>query len=380
MDISIIVPIYKGEKYINQIIKQVEACKKQLINESVELLLLNDDPEGYIQPLHSEWITIRVFNTEINLGIQGTRVKGYRYCSGEYVLFLDQDDKITDNYLKSQLNIIRQSNAAAVVCKAKENGREKYNTTYPFENVIDKWHMFTVENAIISPGQVLIRKKDISSVWGNNILKYNGADDWLLWLCMLVEDKKFVLNDDVLFEHVLYGGNASWNSEQMLLSEKEMYDVIEKTKKCEEKYLKGLEKLIESEQMRYIHFLEKYRTMFFLYDKWITLENTGKMLSDFLYDSGYKTVAVYGMGVIGNQLIHKLRNTRVNLEAVIDINADYIESDDIQVTTIEHFKQRVDLIIVSVIAMPPEQVKQIEKRTETEVVTLQQLLEWWENE
>lgn len=104
------------------------------------------------------------------------------------------------------------------------------------------------------------------------------------------------------------------------------------------------------------------------------------MLSDFLYDSGYKTVAVYGMGVIGNQLIHKLRNTRVNLEAVIDINADYIESDDIQVTTIEHFKQRVDLIIVSVIAMPPEQVKRIEKRTETEVVTLQQLLEWWENE
>jgi glycosyltransferase involved in cell wall biosynthesis len=128
MDISIIVPIYKGVKYTNQLIKQVEACKKQLINESVELLLLNDDPEVYIQPLHSEWVAIRVFNTEINLGIQGTRVKGYRYCNGEYVLFLDQDDKITDDYLKSQLKIIRQSNAATVVCKAKENGREKYNT------------------------------------------------------------------------------------------------------------------------------------------------------------------------------------------------------------------------------------------------------------
>lgn len=120
MDISVIVPIYKGKEYINSIIKQVEECKKQLINESVELILLNDYPDDYIEEQQSDCISIRVFNTDRNLGIQATRVKGYENSNGNYILFLDQDDKIAPLYLKSQLENIIKSKAAATVCKVKE--------------------------------------------------------------------------------------------------------------------------------------------------------------------------------------------------------------------------------------------------------------------
>lgn len=379
MDISVIVPIYKGKEYINSIIKQVEECKKQLINESVELILLNDYPDDYIEEQQSDCISIRVFNTDRNLGIQATRVKGYENSNGNYILFLDQDDKIAPLYLKSQLENIIKSKAASTVCKVKENGREKYNAVYPFENIVNKKHMFTVENAIISPGQVLLRKRDISNVWVNNILKHNGADDWLLWLCMLSENKKFVLNDNVLFEHILYGGNASWNSKQMILSEKEMYNIIKKTEKCDENYLEGLKSLVESEEMRYISLLEKYRDMFFMYDKWIALENEKGCLSTFLINKGYMKIAVYGIGIVGRQIISTLKNSEINVLAAIDRNANYIESN-IPVTTIENFKTKVDLIIVSVVNISNAELKQIESTTGIKTVTFMQLLERWEND
>lgn len=379
MDISVIVPLYKGKKYIKSLIKQVEECKKQLKNESVELILLNDYPYDYIEDQKSDFIKIRVFNTNKNLGIQATRIKGYKNSHGKYILFLDQDDKILPLYLKSQLQIIVVNEASAVVCKVKENGREKYNATYPFENVISKKHMYTIENAIISPGQVLLKKSDISEVWLSNILKNNGADDWLLWLCMLAENKKFVLNYSILFEHVIYGGNASWNSEQMLMSEREMYYVIKSKEKCDKDYLHGLEHLIETEQLRYIGLLEKYRDMFFLYDKWITLENENESLSDFLIDKGYNKVAIYGMGIVGKQIVRRLKNTPITVMSAIDRNASYIESE-IPVTTIKDFKIRVDLIIVSIVNIAEDELKKIENKIGITTVTFKQLLEWWEDE
>ncbi len=44
MKISVIVPIYHGKMYIQQMIKQIEAAAKEVDSE-VELLLVNDDPQ-----------------------------------------------------------------------------------------------------------------------------------------------------------------------------------------------------------------------------------------------------------------------------------------------------------------------------------------------
>ena len=71
--VSIIVPIYHGKQYIKQIIEQIEVCSEKADTE-VELLLVNDDPTMPIETdLFSERIAIRVFNTERNRGIHGSR-------------------------------------------------------------------------------------------------------------------------------------------------------------------------------------------------------------------------------------------------------------------------------------------------------------------
>lgn len=375
MIISVIVPVYKGKKYIKQIIKQIEECKKR-IDEMVELLLINDCPEEKLATAESDIITVRVFNSDTNRGIQGARIYGCELSSGEYILMLDQDDLIEPEYLKSQLENIKKYSADASICRARECGRCVYCDSNPFDKVIDLEHMTGVGNAIVSPGQVLLRKNVVSSIWKNNILKNNGADDWLLWLCMLGEHKQFVLNEEVLFEHVVNGSNASWNSERMLLSEREVYEVIKNSKLYEISILNRMERLIETEQFRYIHLLEKFRRMFMVYDNWMRLECEKGPLSGFLQREGYKRIAVYGVGYIGMQLWRRLNNTEVHMVSLIDLNAEYIESE-FPIVKLEEFQEKVDLIVVTQVENTEDIISYVKGMVKAPVISIQKLLDNW---
>lgn len=377
MKVSIVVPVYKGKKYIQRIIRQVEECSKHVSSVDVELLLINDCPDEILEDYYSNVVSVRTYNTDINRGIHGSRVKGCNLCEGEYILLLDQDDTISAEYLESQLTNIQKTKADASICRVKEDGRYTYNNTNPFERVLDVNYMTGVGNAIVSPGQVLIRKDAIPHIWKTHILEHNGADDWFLWLCMLGEQKKFVLNDDILFEHVIDGDNTSWNSEEMILSEKDMCDMICKANLFESSLTESLQKLISGETFRYIHLLEKYRNMFFLYDKWMRLESKNGDISKFLFNQGFKTVAVYGAGYIGKQLVQKLQNTKVCIAGLIDVNADYIKTDFF-VSKLDDFKYSVDLVILTQIQDVAEIKCDIKKIMDVTVISIQELLQIWE--
>ena len=82
--------------------------------------------------------------------------------------------------------------------------------------MITRDFIISVRNSIISPGQVLIRRDKIPAVWKNTRLSNNGADDWLLWLCMLGAGAELALNPEILFEHVVEGENESINAVHMI--------------------------------------------------------------------------------------------------------------------------------------------------------------------
>ncbi|MCM1441751.1 MAG: glycosyltransferase [Roseburia sp.] len=377
--INVVVPIYRGQHYIKGIISQIENCAEKVYDAArVELILINDDPDDCFQEnFLSKKIDIVMVEAEQNRGIQGTRVKGLSYCAGDYVVFLDQDDRLFPNYFKSQLEML--GDADAVVCKAKENGREVYNATYPFFKTVDFLNMISVGNTIVSPGQVLIRREAIPNIWKRNILQNSGADDWFLWICMMQKGCKFVLNDKILFEHRLEGNNCSWDSEKMILSEKEMLEVIKRESLLNEIMYKKIKDVIELEQQRYIYLLEKYRKMFFIYDKWMELECRIGSMSGYLYGQRIRKVAVYGMGYIGMQLVNRLRDANIFVVKGIDRNAEYINVA-IPVVRLEKFNDRVDLVIVTVMDNIENILWEIKGQLNAPVITIHQLLESWEQE
>ena len=250
MKVSIIVPLYKGKKYIQSILDEISMCAREAECVDIELVLFNDFPDEYIEVDRSRYeFEINIINCSQNNGIHGARVKGLKHCSGEYVLFLDQDDKIKPSYIASQLKCI--GSADAVVCRAIHNKKLHYTDSHIFEEVITKRFMFEKWNPIVSPGQVIIRKNAIPQVWVENILCVNGADDYFLWLAMMKDDKKFVLNQEILFEHVVNGKNVSGNTNQMMDSEQEMIKVMLDNYVLSEYERTSLNKLLES--LRNIH-------------------------------------------------------------------------------------------------------------------------------
>lgn len=324
--ISVIVPIYHGKQYIAAMIAQTERAALQVSADyRTELLLVSDDPAEPLGNYVSSVIEIVPVETKCNRGIHGARVRGLKYASGSYVLFLDQDDRIEVSYLKSQLEEIQD--ADAVVCKLLHENRQYYDVRMKFDTVINKQYMITQRNSIISPGQVLIKKDAIPDIWENARLQENGADDWLLWISMMAEGKKFRLNPEILFEHVVEGNNASLDVNGMLASEREIYSILSRERVLTKEELSLFGKTIKNVEEEHIGLLCRYQKMFFVYHTWMGLQNKGISLAEYIKSQNIKSIAVYAAGYLGKSLFCYFQKEGIRTEYFIDINAEYLEEE-----------------------------------------------------
>ena len=90
--ISIIVPVYNMEKYLEECLKSIEA---QTNFESLEVILVNDgstDKSLSIIKEHASRYENFVVIDQINSGVSAARNNGIKAAKGEYVCFVDPDD------------------------------------------------------------------------------------------------------------------------------------------------------------------------------------------------------------------------------------------------------------------------------------------------
>ena len=98
--VSIIVPVYNAEKFLNRCIDSILA---QTYTDW-ELLLIDDGSKDASGRICDEYATkderIRVFHKE-NGGVSSARNLGLDHAQGEWITFVDSDDYIEENFLKS---------------------------------------------------------------------------------------------------------------------------------------------------------------------------------------------------------------------------------------------------------------------------------------
>lgn len=231
MKISIITPFYKGNKYMKNFVECINKSVRRIDCE-VELIMVNDSPDEKININGLlDNINLLIINNKINEGIHKSRINGLKKSSGDYILFLDQDDFIDEDFFYSNLSYINKyPNYDMIVGNGIEELQEKNNIIYKnkmiMKMVSKKRTYFSVRNFIFSPGQCLIKKKSIPDYWLKNILKINGADDYYLWILMLCENKKFIVNPKKIYIHKNTGSNLSNNQENMYKSELEMLSYL----------------------------------------------------------------------------------------------------------------------------------------------------------
>lgn len=234
MDISVITPYYKGARYLDNFVKMLNMNVLQCPGVEIELVLVNDSPQEKIEEsiLNQLQIPFKILVNDTNLGIQGSRVRGIRASTGQYILMLDQDDEIAPEALKLQFEIIRSNpNANCVVANGwneiEGGGRVPLFRNERIHQYINRInYFFYFGNIIASPGLCLIKRKALPKIWMEQMLKMSGADDWLLWAAYLANHNTFVVNPKYLYTHKKSEYNFSNDGDKMLISSKEALNVF----------------------------------------------------------------------------------------------------------------------------------------------------------
>ena len=346
MKISVVVPLYHGDMYINKIIEQEERvlsegfCEKSIF----ELIFVNDNPEGKIdEDLKSEWIDIHVVNNAENQGIQASRIIGLSHSTGEYIHFLDQDDEISPDFYRSQLKHI--GDADAVYCRCYNGNRQPFNRDRIFETAFDKENIFSV-CPVISPGQVLIRKDSIPEFWRTHVLKNIGSDDYFLWLCMYASGCRFAPNQNILYTHTRNGGNFSSDLLRTKKSDDEMVRFLVESGLFNEEDCGELEKLAEINLRRRYAPQMKDQAVLMVLSELLKCYENDITLAAFLAEKGINSIAIFGAAVMGERVKGLLKKSDISVPFYIDRNAAFID-EDIPVFTFEEAPNNVDAVLIS---------------------------------
>ncbi|MBE6939580.1 MAG: glycosyltransferase family 2 protein [Ruminococcaceae bacterium] len=246
--ISVISPLYRGQPYLQQLIGVVERNVARLqasgVEAAVELILVNDLPGDELTLPEGDYdFPVRLLHHEENRGIHGARVTGLLQAQGDYILFLDQDDVVTDDFLCRQLQGIGDGDvvvANAWLEQADGSRVLRYPNEFTLKKVTNLRAYTKSYNQIVSPGQCLIRKAAIPEEWTQFITRQNGSDDLLLWVILLSRGAKFALCREALYTHKYTGVNLSAEVSKMNRSSLEIAEYLAKIPGVSEKTVADL--------------------------------------------------------------------------------------------------------------------------------------------
>ena len=142
--ISVIVPVYKVEKYLHE-------CVDSILSQTFrgfELILVDDGSPDNCGAICDEYAgkdaRIRVIHQE-NQGLSGARNSGIDVARGEYITFIDSDDLVDERYLEILMEAAKDGTDIAI-CRHRE---------FSDGDILSEWgeeyasQAFDAENALI---------------------------------------------------------------------------------------------------------------------------------------------------------------------------------------------------------------------------------------
>lgn len=194
-DVSIIVPIYNDEKYL-------EDCLNSLINQtlkSIEIICVDDgstDSSLEILKRYEKIDSRIIVLQQSNQGAGVARNNGLKIAKGEYLLFLDSDDVFELNMSELMFNIAKERDLEILVCSSNRFdtntgqteetswtiGRQWIPNERPFSSQSVKSHFFDI--FIWWPWDKLYKKSYIDSL-GISFQNLRTTND-LFFVCTAV--------------------------------------------------------------------------------------------------------------------------------------------------------------------------------------------------
>lgn len=243
INVSIIVPFYDGNIFLPRLFLSIDSVVAKFAHmANFEVLIINDSPQIPVE-IPKCGFEAKVINNAQNSGIQKSRINGLKKATGEWIIFLDQDDELVCDGFQRQIELTSQADVVVGngIYMLGETEKLIYSNGAVMSYLIQKENFLKIRNLIPSPGECLIRKEAIPVSWTENYLENNGADDWMLWILLFFKSAKYNCNDEIVYIHNdTDGGNLSSNLSKMKESCLEMIRVLSKKKLISEGEVKKL--------------------------------------------------------------------------------------------------------------------------------------------
>ena len=162
--VSVIIPTYSRPTYI---IRGIESVLKQSYSP-IEIIIVDDNGEGTIQQLETEKILngyinsckVKYIKHQTNKNGSAARNTGFKNCNGDYITFLDDDDEMSVDKIRLQIEAIESSSnkkVGASYCGCIITQKGKIVTKTPATKsgnfgkamLLGKWRMGSGSNILL---------------------------------------------------------------------------------------------------------------------------------------------------------------------------------------------------------------------------------------
>lgn len=189
MLISVVIPCYNCEDYIEETIESVLGqtnCEVQIVcvdNNST------DSSVDIIKEIAKVNPSVELY-FEKQIGANYARNLGIKKSRGEYIQFLDSDDVITSSKLEEQVNFMISNNLDVVVSDRKvfDSKLEREIESYQFPE-IEKTPLETAISKIIITGNPLYKRSVVIGV-GAFLEGLKSAQDWEFNIRLFLENPR----------------------------------------------------------------------------------------------------------------------------------------------------------------------------------------------
>ena len=149
--VSIIVPVYNVEKYI-------EKCLDSLINQTlkdIEIIVVNDGSEDnsaeIVKKYQNKYPEKIIYVEKENGGLSDARNFGLPHAKGEYIAFLDSDDYIELDMYEKMYKLAKKENSDMVECD--------FYWEYPNKTKKDIGQIYTNKKEMLAKARVVAWNK-----------------------------------------------------------------------------------------------------------------------------------------------------------------------------------------------------------------------------
>ena len=119
--------------------------------------------------------------------------------------------------------------------------------------------------------------------------------------------------------------------------------------------------------------INKFKNYYNMLNEWLYLKQNGTSLDTYFKKNDYNSIAIYGMGEMGNRLYDELKQSDIEVKYVIDKNFTSVYSE-LEVLDPEEEFPEVDVVVVTATFAFDEIENSIENKVNCPIVSLEDVV------